>query len=215
MSDQLIGFVALGGLFGLILLRVPVAIGLGLVGLLGYAAIDGWRNALIAAGATPYDLTDKYSLTVVPLFVLMGVVASRAGMSTELFRAANAAFSGLRGALAMEHARHPFSPRDVRDAARRVGGLCRSLEFEPVTMRGGLDVGGAELDHVWTLVDGEVFFDRKEDIEKRRELEKERERLEKMEPNLPPSKRGKKDKKEDDKEKPKATPTPVPEGGKR
>jgi C4-dicarboxylate transporter DctM subunit len=101
VSDQLVGIVALGGLFGLILLRVPVAIGLGLVGLLGYAAIDGWRNALIAAGATPYDLTDKYSLTVVPLFVLMGVVASRAGMSNELFRAANAVFSGLRGALAM------------------------------------------------------------------------------------------------------------------
>lgn len=101
MSEQLVGIVALGGLFGLILLRVPVAIGLGLVGLLGYAAIDGWRNALIAAGATPYDLTDKYSLTVVPLFVLMGVVASRAGMSNELFRAANAVFSGLRGALAM------------------------------------------------------------------------------------------------------------------
>ncbi len=64
-----------------------------------------------------------------------------------------------------------------------------------------------------TLVDGEVFFNRKEDIEKRKELEKERERLEKMEPNLPPSKRGKKDKKDD--EKPKASPTPVPEGGKR
>jgi len=101
VSEQLIGIVALVGLFGLILLRVPVAIGLGLVGLLGYAAIDGWRNALIAAGATPYDLTDKYALTVVPLFVLMGVVASRAGMSNELFRAANAVFSGLRGALAM------------------------------------------------------------------------------------------------------------------
>ncbi|HUT49426.1 MAG TPA: TRAP transporter large permease [Alphaproteobacteria bacterium] len=101
MSDQLIGIAALGGLFGMILLRVPVAIALGIAGLLGYAAIDGWRNALIAAGSTPYDLTDKYSLTVVPLFVLMGVVASRAGMSNELFRAANAVFSGLRGALAM------------------------------------------------------------------------------------------------------------------
>lgn len=65
----------------------------------------------------------------------------------------------LRGALALEHARRPFSPRDVRDAARRVGGLCRSLEFEAVTMRGGLDVGGAELDHVWTLVDGRVVID--------------------------------------------------------
>ncbi len=65
-----------------------------------------------------------------------------------------------------------------------------------------------------TMIDGEVFFDRKKDIAMRKELEKERERLEKMEPNLPPSKRGKSDKKkEDDKAKP--TATPVPEGGKR
>ncbi len=101
MSDELIGIIALLGLFGLIMLRVPVAISLGLVGLLGYAAIAGWERALIAAGSTPYDLTDKYSLSVVPLFILMGVVASRSGMSAELYRAANAIFSGLRGALAM------------------------------------------------------------------------------------------------------------------
>ena len=101
MSPEWIGVVAMGGLFGMILLRVPVAIAMGLAGLFGYAAIDGWENALITAGSTPYDLTDKYALTVVPLFVLMGVVASKAGMSAELYRAANALFSGLRGALAM------------------------------------------------------------------------------------------------------------------
>ncbi len=101
MSSELIGVVAMAGLFGLILLRVPVAIAMGLTGLLGYAAIDGWETALITAGSTPYDLTDKYALTVVPLFVLMGVVASRSGMSSELYRAANALFAGLRGALAM------------------------------------------------------------------------------------------------------------------
>lgn len=101
MSPELIGVVAMGGLFGLILLRVPVAIAMGIAGLFGYAALDGWENALITAGSTPYDLTDKYALTVVPLFVLMGVVASKAGMSAELYRAANALFAGFRGALAM------------------------------------------------------------------------------------------------------------------
>ncbi|MEJ2119660.1 MAG: TRAP transporter large permease [Alphaproteobacteria bacterium] len=101
MSDQLIGLVALGGLFGLIMLRVPVAIALGFVGLLGYAAIDGWRTALITAGSAPYDLAEKSDLAVVPLFILMGVVASRSGMSRELFAAANAMFAGLRGALSM------------------------------------------------------------------------------------------------------------------
>lgn len=97
----MIGIIAMAGLFGLILLRIPVAIAMGVAGLLGYAAIDGWDRALIALGSTPYDLTDKYSLSVVPLFILMGVVASRAGMSADLYRAANAIFSGMRGALAM------------------------------------------------------------------------------------------------------------------
>jgi tripartite ATP-independent transporter DctM subunit len=101
MSSQIIGVIALAGLFCLIMLRVPVAMAMGLAGVLGYAAIDGWERAFIAAGLTPYDLTDKYDLTVVPLFVLMGSVASRSGMSAELYRAANAMFSGLRGALAM------------------------------------------------------------------------------------------------------------------
>ncbi|MPZ56252.1 MAG: TRAP transporter large permease subunit [Rhizobiales bacterium] len=101
MSAQWIGILALAGLFALIVLRVPVAIAMGLAGVIGYAAIDGWDRAFIAAGLTPYDLTDKYDLSVVPLFVLMGAVATRSGMSAELYRAANAMFSGLRGALAM------------------------------------------------------------------------------------------------------------------
>jgi tripartite ATP-independent transporter DctM subunit len=101
MSPQLIGLISLVGLFGLIMLRVPVAIAMGVVGVIGYAAIDGWDRALSAAAATPYDLTQQYSLTVVPLFVLMGVVASHSGISADLYRAANAMFSGFRGALAM------------------------------------------------------------------------------------------------------------------
>jgi len=66
-----------------------------------------------------------------------------------------------------------------------------------------------------TMVDGEVFFDRTQDMEKRKELIAERERLEKLDANLPPSKRGKKDAKKDEKdEKPEATPVPM-EGGQR
>lgn len=91
----------MGALFALILLRVPVAIAMAVCGLVGYAAVDGWETALLTAASTPYDLTEKYALSVVPLFILMGVVATRAGMSQELYRAANAVFSGMRGALAM------------------------------------------------------------------------------------------------------------------
>ena len=102
MSPEIIGVIGFCGLVGLVLLRVPVAIALGLVGLIGYAAIEGWERALNTAGSTPYDMAlAKYDLTVVPLFILMGVVAARGGMSRELFQAANGFFSGLRGALAM------------------------------------------------------------------------------------------------------------------
>ncbi|MCC2098906.1 MAG: TRAP transporter large permease subunit, partial [Hyphomicrobiales bacterium] len=101
MSPQMIGVLSMLALFALIVLRVPVAIAMGAVALVGYAAIDGWAGALATAASTPYDLAQGYALTVVPLFILMGVVASRAGMSRELYQAANAVFSGVRGALAM------------------------------------------------------------------------------------------------------------------
>ncbi len=101
MSGQLIGLAGLAALIGLVLARVPCAVALGLVGFVGYAAVDGWRRALIAVGSVPYEMAEKYTLTVVPLFVLMGAVAVRAGMARELYQAANSLFSGLRGALAM------------------------------------------------------------------------------------------------------------------
>ncbi len=101
MGSEIIGLVAFAALIALVMLRVPIAVALGAVGFAGYWAVDGLDRALIAVGNTPYDMTDKYGLTVVPLFILMGVVAARAGMSRELYTAANAIFSGLRGALAM------------------------------------------------------------------------------------------------------------------
>lgn len=67
-----------------------------------------------------------------------------------------------------------------------------------------------------TLVDGEVLFDRAKDIARRSELKAERERLEKLEANLPPNKRGKKDDKKGGKdENPEATPDPSKGGNKR
>jgi hypothetical protein len=62
----------------------------------------------------------------------------------------------LRARLAMAHAEEPFSPADVRGAARRVAEVAAALGLDVVTIRGGLDLGGAELDHVWSAVDGRV-----------------------------------------------------------
>ena len=100
MSTQLIGAFGITFLVVLTLLRVPLGAAMGLVGLAGYAAIDGWDKAFIVFGTTPLSLT-HYSFSVLPLFILMGTVATRSNMSHELFAAANAVFAGRRGALPM------------------------------------------------------------------------------------------------------------------
>jgi len=99
LSNLTIGLLGVGVLLAVLLLRLPIGVALALVGTCGYAAIDGWRKALTVIGSVPFELASAYSLSVVPLFILMGAVASRAGMSRELFDAANAIFSGFRGAL--------------------------------------------------------------------------------------------------------------------
>jgi len=100
VSVAAVGILAVLGLLGLIFARVPIAVALALSGLCGYAALDGWGRALRMFGTVPFELASAYSLSVVPLFILMGAVASRANMARELFEACNALFSGIRGALA-------------------------------------------------------------------------------------------------------------------
>ena len=100
MSVLVIGLLCVAGLLVLIFARVPIAVALAASGVIGYAALDGWHNALKMLGAVPFQLASAYSLSVIPLFILMGAVASRGNMATELFQAANGLFSGVRGALA-------------------------------------------------------------------------------------------------------------------
>jgi tripartite ATP-independent transporter DctM subunit len=100
MSVALIGLLGVAGLLLLIFARVPIAIALAVTGLLGYAALDGWAKALKMFGTVPFELARAYSLSVLPLFILMGAVAARAHMAREMFDATNGVFSGIRGALA-------------------------------------------------------------------------------------------------------------------
>lgn len=100
MTVSIITTLAIVALLVLILARVPIGIALAGVGVLGYAALDGWPKALRMLGSVPFELASAYSLSVIPLFILMGAVASRANMATELFQAANGVFAGFRGALA-------------------------------------------------------------------------------------------------------------------
>ena len=100
MSPQAIGTVAFVIMIALIFLRMPVAIALGLVGTVGYAALNGWTQSLLVLSRVPLTFASAYDLSVVPLFVLMGVVAAHSGMARELFQSINVMFSGRRGTLA-------------------------------------------------------------------------------------------------------------------
>lgn len=87
----------------LALLRVPIAIAMGAIGFLGVAYLRDWNFAPAFAMVQTkiYETGRNYTLSVVPLFILMGNLVTRAGMSQELFRAANAFVGHLRGGLAM------------------------------------------------------------------------------------------------------------------
>ncbi|MBW3561450.1 MAG: hypothetical protein KY437_03040 [Actinobacteria bacterium] len=58
--------------------------------------------------------------------------------------------------MAAAHARDPFQPSMSREVAHRVAHVASELGLEPTLFRGGVDVGGAEIDHVWVVVDERV-----------------------------------------------------------
>jgi tripartite ATP-independent transporter DctM subunit len=91
-----IGFVAL---FVLMLLRVPVGMAMGLVGVSGFAYLAGGTPALKMVGQTSMRTVTDFNFAVVPMFLLMGAFATTSGMSRELFRAGNAFLGHLRGGL--------------------------------------------------------------------------------------------------------------------
>src|SRR5271170_4143079 len=91
-----LGFVVL---FGLMLLRVPVGMAMGLVGVSGFAYVVGGTAALKSVGLTSMRTVTDYTFGVIPMFLLMGAFVSNSGMSRELFRAANAFVGHFKGGL--------------------------------------------------------------------------------------------------------------------
>jgi C4-dicarboxylate transporter, DctM subunit len=97
MIEALLGFAVV---FALALLRMPLAFAMGLVGFLGLGLLRGWAPTMANAAQVVFDTGFAYTLSVVPLFILMGNLVARAGLAHELFRAANAFIGHLRGGLA-------------------------------------------------------------------------------------------------------------------
>ncbi|HEU0059389.1 MAG TPA: TRAP transporter permease [Hyphomicrobiaceae bacterium] len=99
MNGDLVALIGFIVLFALMLLRVPVGMAMGLVGVAGFGFLSGSGPALKIVGHTSMRTVTDWNFAVVPLFLLMGSFATTSGMSRELFRAANAFLGHLRGGL--------------------------------------------------------------------------------------------------------------------
>jgi tripartite ATP-independent transporter DctM subunit len=100
MTDFAIGLIGLGAMFVLMILRTPVGMAMLVVGFFGVWVLNGSRAANAVLLTETFSAASSYSLTVIPLFILMGNVASAAGFSSRLYEAAFAWVGRLRGGLA-------------------------------------------------------------------------------------------------------------------
>ncbi len=100
-SHLVVGLIGLIALVGLIAIRMPIAYAMILVGGIGVTVLNGPAIFFNQLKDLAYAQFSIYDLSVVPMFVLMGTIATRAGLSRDLFRAASAWLGWFRGGIAM------------------------------------------------------------------------------------------------------------------
>ena len=98
MITSIIGFIVV---LALVLLRMPIAIAMGVVGIIGYAQETTLRASISMAGRLIIDTAQDYGLSVVPLFILMGLFVNKGGLSRELYRVSYVFLGHFKGGLAM------------------------------------------------------------------------------------------------------------------
>jgi C4-dicarboxylate transporter DctM subunit len=126
---------AVAMLLGLIALELPVGLALGISGIAGTIVLEGWPVASRVLETTPYYSTARYTLFVIPMFVLLGALVANAGIGAQIFSAVNkvvgrmpgglpattviatAAFSGISGSSAADVA--AFGRISVQEMTRK------------------------------------------------------------------------------------------------
>lgn len=101
MSSIAIAFLALAGMLVLMAIRVPIAISLGLAAFFGMASLLGFPVAFRLLGSVPFEFGASWELSAIPLFLLMGNLAYRGGLTSSLFKAARLWLAHLPGGLAV------------------------------------------------------------------------------------------------------------------
>jgi len=101
VSPELIGLIGIGILLVLFALRMLVGVSMLMVGFLGYCYLASPKAGLTKLGIDPFVTASNYSLSVVPLFILMGMILSYGGLGRDLYRAVDTWLGHLRGGMAM------------------------------------------------------------------------------------------------------------------
>ena len=108
MSGLAVAALGFGAMLLLIALRMPVGLSMLVVGAVGYIHLSSWPAFFAYMKTNPYHQFANYTLSVIPLFILMGALAERSGLSRDLFRAARR--------LRRASARRPGDGRDLAPA---------------------------------------------------------------------------------------------------
>lgn len=101
MSSQLIGFLCVLGMLGMIAIRMPIAMAMAITGFMGFGLIVAFDPAVSILQSSALSTLTNYSFSPIPMFILMGVLASKARMSAELFHGAKSLFGSWRGGMAL------------------------------------------------------------------------------------------------------------------
>lgn len=101
MSPELIGVLGVAALVVLILLRVQVGIALLVIGFIGYAWITNINVAFAQLGSVTFNTASNYNLSVMPMFILMGMFLSYSGLAKDMFNAVDRWIGHWKGGLGM------------------------------------------------------------------------------------------------------------------
>jgi len=101
MSPEMIGILGIVVMFILLAMGMYIGMAMALVGFLGLCIIVGWDSGMSILGITPLAEGSSYTLSVIPLFVLMGQFAFISGISTDIYKTVYAWMGRFRGGLAM------------------------------------------------------------------------------------------------------------------
>jgi tripartite ATP-independent transporter DctM subunit len=99
MSPALAGAIGIIVLVLLFLARVPVAFSMGIMGVVGFSYLTTVKAGMEMIAIDMFQIFSSYNLTVIPMFVLMGAIAFRIGMSRKIFDASYVILGNMRGGL--------------------------------------------------------------------------------------------------------------------